>query len=84
MTQRWFRARSTAAVGAAIQSMRVSNDMSQDELADQTHSSRATISRLERGHDVALSQMIAATAALKYELILVPRGARVTVDADDL
>jgi HTH-type transcriptional regulator/antitoxin HipB len=79
----WFRARSAGALGTAIQRARQTAALSQDELADRAGTSRPTLSRLERGASVASSTVLDAAAACGYEFVLVPRGARVTVETAD-
>ncbi len=79
----WFRARTQAGLGRAIRRARQTAGFSQDELAAEATTSRPTLSRLERGASVASKTVLAAAAACGYEIVLVPRGARVTVGPPD-
>lgn len=78
----WFRARTADALGSAVRRARQVAVLSQDELARRASTSRPTVSRLERGSAVATSTLLDVAAACGYELILVPRGARLTVTTD--
>ncbi|MCP2264122.1 helix-turn-helix domain-containing protein [Promicromonospora thailandica] len=83
MIQRWFRARSLAALGAALKGARESTGLSQSELAAEIDSSRPTLSRLERGIPVTTEVLTRALARAGYEIYLVPRTARVRVHLDE-
>jgi transcriptional regulator with XRE-family HTH domain len=76
----WYRARTPAALGAAVQGARQSVDLNQDELALQAGTSRPTLSRLERGLPVSTSVLLEALATSGYELVVVPRGARLHLE----
>ncbi|MCR1981520.1 helix-turn-helix domain-containing protein [Cellulosimicrobium cellulans] len=77
---RWFRARTTTALGEAVRRARETTGLTQGELAERASSSRPTVSRLERGAPVASSTLLDVAAACGYELVLVPRGARLVVE----
>lgn len=80
VTQRFYRARDTAGLGRAVQGVRTARRYTQDELAHMIDSSRPTISRLERGAAATSTDtLLDALAACGYELVVVPRGARITV-----
>lgn len=79
----WFRARRRSDLGEAVQTIRQASSQNQSELADLTRTSRSTISRLERGGGVALSVAMNAIADLGYEIVIVPKGAKVTVESPD-
>ncbi|KGM13501.1 helix-turn-helix transcriptional regulator [Cellulomonas bogoriensis] len=76
----WYRARTPAMLGTAVQDIRQNAHLNQDELAERTGSSRPTISRLERGRPVALPTLIDALTACGYEMVLIPRGTRVHLE----
>ena len=76
----WYRARSHAALGAAVQGARQSAGLNQDQLAELAATSRPTLSRLERGMPTSTSVLLEALAASGYEVIVVPRGARVRLE----
>lgn len=75
----WFRARTADALGSAVRRVRQVAVLSQDDLARRASTSRPTVSRLERGSAVATSTLLDVAAACGYELVLVPRGARLTI-----
>ncbi|MGF0116041.1 helix-turn-helix transcriptional regulator [Promicromonospora sp. Marseille-Q5078] len=79
----WFRARTGPALGTAIKRARERALLSQDELAEAAGTSRPTVSRLERGASVASGTVIELASACGYEIVLVPRGARITVEPRD-
>lgn len=84
MTQkkvRWFRGRTLANIGNALRELREERGLSQEQFAVILKSSRATVSRLERGGAVTSAVILRAAAELGHELVLVPRTARVTVAA---
>lgn len=75
----WFRARSPHALGTAVASARRARGLTQTELAGRTSSSRATVSRLERGGSTTTDTLLDALARCGYEVVVVPRDAKVTV-----
>ncbi|GMA30778.1 helix-turn-helix domain-containing protein [Litorihabitans aurantiacus] len=76
----WYRARTATALGSALGQIRRDSGRDQSEAAATISSSRATISRLERGDPVASSTVLDLLAACGYEAVLVPRGSRVTIE----
>ncbi|MEV8027475.1 helix-turn-helix domain-containing protein [Cellulosimicrobium funkei] len=77
----WFRARTPSALGAAIRRLREVASLSQDDLALRASTSRPTVSRLERGSAVSSSTLLDVATACGYEIVVVPRGARIVVEA---
>lgn len=77
--QRFYRARNLRALATAVQGARRDRGLTQDDLARTIGSSRPTVSRMERGAPVATSTVVDALAACGYELVVVPRGSRLTV-----
>jgi transcriptional regulator with XRE-family HTH domain len=77
---RWYRARSRRSLGEALQSARQAAGTTQDELAARIGSSRPTLSRLERGDSPQADTILAILAATGYELVVVPRGSKITVE----
>jgi transcriptional regulator with XRE-family HTH domain len=76
----WYRARTSAALGAAVHGARQSVGLNQDELAGRAGTSRPTLSRLERGLPVTTTVLLEALATSGYEIVVVPRGARVRLE----
>ena len=77
----WFSARRRADLAAAIREMRDVTGFSQAQLADAIHSSRSSVSRMERGEDVALDVAMRSVEKLGYEIVVVPRGSKITVES---
>lgn len=80
MTQPWYRVRTLTSLGAAIADLRRNAGLNQDEAARLAHASRPTLSRLERGASSSTAVILELLASTGYEVLLVPRGARVTVE----
>lgn len=80
MMQPWFRVRSQQSLGFALSELRKFRGISQAEAAEQAGSSRPTISRMERGLPVSSATMMDLLEHARYEILLVPRGARVVVE----
>jgi DNA-binding XRE family transcriptional regulator len=78
---RFFRARSASGLASAVRGVRTASGRTQTEMAEAIRSSRPTISRMERGLPTATDTLIDALTECGYELIVIPRGARVTVVA---
>jgi transcriptional regulator with XRE-family HTH domain len=81
MTQprNWYRARTLAALGHAVRGAREDTGLTQAQFAVRLGTSRATISRIERGSAVSVDVVLAALAAGGYEIAVVPREATVQV-----
>ena len=71
---------SVESLGRAVATLRENHGMTQEALGDVIDSFRPTISRLENGAAVAVSAVVESLTALGYEIILVPRGAEITVN----
>jgi HTH-type transcriptional regulator / antitoxin HipB len=81
MTQErhWYRARSLTALGLAVRGVREATAMTQAQMATRLGTSRATLSRIERGVPASTETVLAALAASGYELVVVPREASIQV-----
>jgi DNA-binding XRE family transcriptional regulator len=79
LTQRFYRARSTEALGHALQAVRVTAGHTQTELARTIGSSRPTISRMENGSPTTTDTVLDALTACGYEIVVVPRGSHINV-----
>lgn len=79
MMQAWYRVRTQASLGEAVADIREAAGLNQTEAAEWAGTSRPTLSRLERGRATSTSVVLDVLAATGYEVILVPRGSRVTV-----
>lgn len=78
-TRRFYRARSLGALAGALEGARATRGLTQEDLARAIGSSRPTISRMERGRPARTDTLLAVFAECGYELVVVPRGAVVTV-----
>lgn len=78
--RRFYRARSVDALADAVRSVRSTTGKTQDDLAQAVRSSRPTISRMERGLPTATDTLLDVLAECGYEIVIVPRGALVTVE----
>jgi len=79
VSRRFYRARSLPALATALRGARGDRHLTQEELARAIGSSRPTVSRMERGNAAATDTLLDALAACGYELVVVPRGSRITV-----
>lgn len=75
----FYRARTLHALAAAVQGARQGRGLTQVDLALAIGSSRPTVSRMERGHPAATDTLLDALAECGYEVVVVPRGSRITV-----
>lgn len=82
MMQPWFRVRSLQALGSALSEIRQAAGLSQSDAAEGTHTSRPTVSRMERGQQVSTATVIDMVAITGYDIVLVPRGARLQVEQE--
>lgn len=78
--RRFYRARSVDALADAVRSVRGTTGKTQDDVAQAVRSSRPTISRMERGLPTATDTLLDVLTECGYEIVVVPRGALVTVE----
>lgn len=83
MSHDWYRVRSVTALGDAVAEVRKSARLTQADAGRRVGSSRPTISRMERGEPVSTATVLDVLAEAGYELLIVPRGARVRVEEPD-
>jgi transcriptional regulator with XRE-family HTH domain len=76
----WFWLRGDTGAGRALAGARHAAGLTQAELAARLGVDRTTVVNLEAGRNAAVSRLIRAFNGLGYDLIAVPRTARVTVD----
>jgi len=76
----WFWLRGDTGAGRALAGARHAAGVTQAELAARLGVDRTTVVNLEAGRNGAVSRLIRAFNRLGYDLIAVPRTARVTVD----
>ena len=76
----WFWLRGDTGAGRALAGARHSTGLTQADLAARLGVDRTTVISLEAGRNAAVSRLIRAFNGMGYDLIAVPRSARVTVD----
>lgn len=80
MMQPWFRVRSARSLGDALAEIRKQAGLRQSDAAELTGTSRPTISRMERGLPASSATVLGLLEHARYEIVLVPRGARIVVE----
>jgi HTH-type transcriptional regulator / antitoxin HipB len=81
MTQNtWFRGRTQRDLGAVIRELREASGENQERFAARIGSSRATVSRLERGEPIGTDTLLTALSRLGHEITVIPRGARIRIE----
>jgi transcriptional regulator with XRE-family HTH domain len=75
----WFRIRGAEGLGAALATARRQKPLTQRELAEHLGVERTTVLNMEAGRTPALARVVRAFSILGYDLIAVPRGAKVVV-----
>lgn len=75
----WLRTRGPDAVSDAVAACRHSAGLTQAQLAQRLRMNRTTVIDMEAGRTGALRRAAEALSMLGYDLVVVPRGAHVTV-----
>lgn len=75
----WLRPRGRDALGQAVAACRQEAGLTQEQLAQRLRIHRTTVIDMEAGRNSALARVVDALGVLGYDLLVVPRGARVTV-----
>ncbi len=75
----WMRPRGQRALADALAGARKHAGLTQSELASRLRIDRTTLLDMEAGRNKALSRWSEAMAGLGYDVVVVPRGAAVTV-----
>jgi transcriptional regulator with XRE-family HTH domain len=76
----WQRARGAVGLGSALRRLREARGWTQSDLAELLGVDRTTVIRLEAGRNPAVRRLVDALSLLGADLLVVPRGARVTVE----
>jgi transcriptional regulator with XRE-family HTH domain len=76
----WFWLRGDTGAGSALFGARRAAGLTQAQLAELLGIDRTTVIAMESGRSAAVSRLLQAFNQLGYDLIAVPRTARVTVD----
>lgn len=75
----WLRPRGQDALGQAVSTCRQAAGLTQEQLAGRLRINRTTVIDMEAGRNQALARVADALSVLGYDLLVVPRGAKVTV-----
>ncbi|MFN6120482.1 MAG: helix-turn-helix transcriptional regulator [Actinomycetes bacterium] len=75
----WMRVTGSAGIGDALQHVRRAAGVTQAELAARLDVTRTTVIDMERGRPTAVARLVDSFSTLGYDIVLVPRGARVEV-----
>ena len=74
--------RGDGGAGRALAGARHAAGMTQAEIASRLGMDRTTVIDIEAGRNAAVNRFVGLFNRMGYDLIAVPRGARVTVEAD--
>lgn len=76
----WFWLRGEGGAGRALAGVRHAAGLTQQQIADRLRMDRTTVLNMEAGRNPAVNRFVALFSWMGYDLIAVPRGAKVTVD----
>jgi transcriptional regulator with XRE-family HTH domain len=79
----WFWLRGEGGTGGALAGVRRAAGLTQAEIARKIGMDRTTVIDIEAGRNTAVNRFVGLFNRMGYDLIAVPRGARVTVEAGD-
>jgi hypothetical protein len=77
----WFWLRGDEGAGRALAGVRHAVGLTQAEIASRLGMDRTTVVNIEAGRNTAVNRFVGLFNRMGYDLIAVPRGARVTVEA---
>jgi transcriptional regulator with XRE-family HTH domain len=75
----WFWLRGADGAARALAAVRHQSGLTQAQIAEQVQMDRTTVLNMEAGRNPAVSRFVSLFNWMGYDLIAVPRGARVTV-----
>lgn len=78
----WFWLRGDAGAGRALVGVRHAVGLTQAEIARTLGMDRTTLIDIEAGRNTAVNRFVGLFNRMGYDLIAVPRGVRVTVEAE--
>ena len=76
----WFWLRGEGGAGRALAGVRHEAGLTQQQIADRLRMDRTTVLNMEAGRNPAVNRFVGLFGWMGYDLIAVPRGAKVTVD----
>jgi transcriptional regulator with XRE-family HTH domain len=76
----WQLARGAEGLGRALREQRLERGWTQEQLAEWLGVDRTTIVRMEAGRHPALARLADALSLLGADLLVVPRGTRISID----
>jgi transcriptional regulator with XRE-family HTH domain len=77
----WFWLRGDEGAGRALAGVRHAVGLTQAEIARRLGMDRTTVINIEAGRNTAVNRFVGLFNRMGYDLIAVPRGARVIVEA---
>jgi transcriptional regulator with XRE-family HTH domain len=77
----WFWLRGEGGPGRALAGVRHAAGLTQAQLASRLRMDRTTVLNMEAGRNPAVNRFLSLFNWMGYDLIAVPRGAKVTVEA---
>ncbi len=77
----WFWLRGDDGAGRALAGVRHAAGLTQAEIARRLGMDRTTVINIEAGRNTAVNRFVGLFNRMGYDLIAVPRGAHVTVEA---
>ncbi len=75
----WIRVNGSRNLGEALEQVRRETGLTQAELAERLDVTRTTVIDMEKGRPAVLRRLVDGLSILGYDLVIVPRGARVSV-----
>jgi len=75
----WIRVKGGSDLGQAREQVRRETGLSQAELAERLDVTRTTVIDMEKGRPAAMRRLVDGFSILGYDLVVVPRGARIEV-----
>lgn len=76
----WVRIKGGRSLGDALEQVRKDAGITQVALASRLGVTRTTVIDMEKARPAALRRLVDAFAMLGFDIVIVPRGARVQVD----
>jgi transcriptional regulator with XRE-family HTH domain len=75
----WVRVNGSRGLGEALELVRREAGLTQADLAERLDVTRTTVIDMEKGRPTAMRRLVDGLSVLGYDLVIVPRAARVEV-----